>query len=681
MIKSLKATNFLSWQSLDFDFKQGVTLIEGWNHDDSTPEGSGKSAILNALCWGLYGGIPKDAKTDDVLREGAKSCSVEIELESGVKIIRSRKPNDLWIVEPRSTDKIKGKDAKETQTLIEGLLGLTFETFCQAIYFAQNYPNKFVTANEADKAKILSEIQDLSVFDKARKEVVARSKALELEEFSLKKDISHIVQAVEALESKIQDFEKLKAAAVRERKEGIEALKFDLKAVEADAAITRESIAHTDERALGARSAELQEDDARLKEERAKLKTQLAGLEDVKRLKQRLESQVTKLTKDYAVAKAQPAIEVERFADKETQVSKLKDEQKEAKKTLKAAQKALENPEKSNCPTCQQPWDGNVSHYEREVKKAESLVQRLAQQEAFLDKELTSILGAREAAWERIPTLKTELALVENDLAALVVPDSRELESSIAELSEALKELAGLQFTVHTQLNDYARSIQSLGMQEKRLQEMQAQLAKQEEKTTAQFDEKLNAASGELVQQIGRLEQTDAELGRVRENLGRMEELKQGFKDVKSFVFQGLLEELNRKANRYLNDLFEQPVRIKFGNQVEGGDISKIEVEVSIDGQTRSLGLLSGGQFKRVELATNLALSDIVAERGDRPFNLLILDESMKDLSETSMERVLHLLEQRKGSVLLIEHNSIFKSVVSNVYKVELVDGISRRVE
>ena len=174
MITKVKATNFLSFSDLDVTLPKGVTLIDGWNADDQTSEGSGKSAVLNAICWGLYGKIPKEANVDDVIKEGEKLCAVSVWFSNQAAVLRSRNPNtlELHVFDESGNGRIvKGKDARETQTLIEEFVGLTFETFCQTVYFAQNYTKKFITSNQEEKGKILSEVQNLSVFDKAGKEV------------------------------------------------------------------------------------------------------------------------------------------------------------------------------------------------------------------------------------------------------------------------------------------------------------------------------------------------------------------------------------------------------------------------------------------------------------------------------------------------------------------------------
>ena len=97
MFKTIKAKNFFSWKQLEFDFNSGVTLITGDNLDDNTSEGAGKSSIANALCWAIYGQLQKDTNIDDVITTGQKSCIVEVELTDGTHIVRSRKPNQLYI--------------------------------------------------------------------------------------------------------------------------------------------------------------------------------------------------------------------------------------------------------------------------------------------------------------------------------------------------------------------------------------------------------------------------------------------------------------------------------------------------------------------------------------------------------------------------------------------------------
>ena len=200
------AKNFLSWKELEFDITDGVTLIDGWNHDDNTSEGSGKSAVVNALCFGMFGKLPKDAKVDEVIRQGEKSCEINI-ITPDFTIVRTRKPNEIFM-EHKDRGRIKGKDAKETQKLIEEELGFSYETFMQTIYFAQNYGKKFITSSQEDKGRILSEVQDLQLFDRARADAQERQRDVRVNIIqvqsgllSIEKDIVHVKEKITMLKT------------------------------------------------------------------------------------------------------------------------------------------------------------------------------------------------------------------------------------------------------------------------------------------------------------------------------------------------------------------------------------------------------------------------------------------------------------------------------------------------
>ena len=102
--KSITAKNFLSigniTQALNLD-TENLTLILGENldqggSDSGSKNGVGKTAILNALCFGLYGQALTNIKKDNLVNNiNNKNMLVTVLLEKdGVeyKIERGRKP-------------------------------------------------------------------------------------------------------------------------------------------------------------------------------------------------------------------------------------------------------------------------------------------------------------------------------------------------------------------------------------------------------------------------------------------------------------------------------------------------------------------------------------------------------------------------------------------------------------
>jgi DNA repair exonuclease SbcCD ATPase subunit len=742
MFSRIIATNFLSWERLEFEFQPGVTLIEGFNLDDQTSEGSGKSAILNALCWGLYGRIPKEAKIDDVVRDGHKSCEVVVELLNGTQIVRTRKPNDLYMhqFEVPSTQPIKGKDAKETQALIEKEVGMSFETFCQSVYFAQNYPNKFVTATEEDKVKILSEILDLKQYDRARATVMDRLRRLEVESAVSEKGQASIDMQLSSLDRQQKDYETLRDKLHREREERIinltmehDHLVKDLEALEA----RREALPQAsleDREKLAAFVQECEE----VKKRVTLNLFELRQLAELRKERDRLHEVFTTLSakrESFDAAAAELKLseyrrDIELFQQQKVEIThrmqniaatkRIKDEtfklhvrKLNDAKRLEAALEKLRNPGDQKCPTCgtvlseADPSHMEVAILEKEqelrlanleaknvLNDLEAIVVHSDEEEKAQLQELSKAsLLALESAVELQSNLRIHEHLVHDlDKTAERISemDTKLLAGSQVSEQEFLDELAQLEAAIsdaraqEQQLSKAATERDFIEkdhrLREGLLKKIEGDLERANAGASPEVDQKLEQLATERVEVLERQTALLKVLQAQRDQRVRLQSLREGFKEIKAYVFGNILSELTRKANRYLVELFEVPVSIEFSNLSDDGDMAKIRVAVTYDGSERPLGLYSGGQFRRIQLAVDLALSEIVSARGAKPLQLRVLDEYFKDLSETSMDKALHLLEKLPGSTVLIEHNSIFRSIVRNVFRLELEAWVSRRV-
>lgn len=612
MFKSLKANNFLSWSDLQVEFESGVTLIEGYNHDDQTPEGSGKSAIPNALVWCLYGKLPKDAKIDDVIKEGQKSCVVEVELLNGFRVRRSRKPNKLEMYIPSVDGYTEGKDTKETQQIIEERLGFGFDTFCQTVYFAQNYPKKFVTANEEEKAKILSELQDLQIFDVARKKAHEKARALDnnldtlqREYESLEKDCDRLEDSIFEAQTTMQnvqnEFKQRKLTVVQKIYDITQQIeKYELP----------EDVDYDDE------INELIEKQQEYREETATVRQKIKNAEKNNSAVARVQRQIRKTEKKY------------------------EDIQEEIDEVLES--------ESPKCPTCNQDLK------DKKVLKQHITELKNEQKEVSVElKELTKELDGLEV---------TNVDDLENTLDRLQKMSSK-VETKVKKLKSEKSE-------VESKAKTYLRLEEHLKSLVKQKEELQ-------EPDTKYLEDRIKKHKKSLKSLTNELRSTEKNYKSLKKQRDSYVTLKQAFRSIKSYVFQTLLVDLTRRTNQYLASLFTQDVKLVFSNTGEDGEISKIQTDVTIDGIERPLGLYSGGQFRRIQLAVDLALSDILSLRAKNPVNFLIFDEAFKDLSENSMEKIIEFLQGLKRTVLVIEHNSLIKSIVSNSIEVELIDGTS----
>lgn len=187
--KSLKIRNFLSFgdkeQQVQLD-KQGLVLLSGINKDDpnTTSNGSGKSSLIDALIWCLYGVTLRGYEGDDVinLRTG-KNCSVELYLESKSSVYlisRSRKleyhaPSTLQVIQVGSFVGHPGVDLtkssiRETQEyLIENVLGMRLNTFLNVVVFGQTRQYRFALLSDAEQKELLEDTLSLQTYVQAYK--------------------------------------------------------------------------------------------------------------------------------------------------------------------------------------------------------------------------------------------------------------------------------------------------------------------------------------------------------------------------------------------------------------------------------------------------------------------------------------------------------------------------------
>jgi len=103
----------------------------------------------------------------------------------------------------------------------------------------------------------------------------------------------------------------------------------------------------------------------------------------------------------------------------------------------------------------------------------------------------------------------------------------------------------------------------------------------------------------------------------------------------------------------------------------------KFAIEVDTVSGGSSFGLISGGEKRKVRIATALALQDLVAQRATKPIELLMADEIDDALDSTGLERLMMILTEKareKGTVIIISHNDL-KDWIPNVLTITKRDG------
>jgi DNA repair exonuclease SbcCD ATPase subunit len=174
-IKKLSVRNFMSvgnsTQGIDFD-RRDLTLVLGENLDlggDGSRNGTGKTTIINALSYALYGNALSNIRKDNLVNKtNGKGMLVGLEFSAGgqdYRIERGRKPNVLKFYvnneDKSSTDDAQG-DSRETQEAIERLLGMSHDMF-KHILALNTYTEPFLSLKANDQRTIIEQLLGITL--------------------------------------------------------------------------------------------------------------------------------------------------------------------------------------------------------------------------------------------------------------------------------------------------------------------------------------------------------------------------------------------------------------------------------------------------------------------------------------------------------------------------------------
>ena len=188
-------------QGIDFDRKD-LTLVLGENldlggDDSGARNGTGKTTIINALSYSLFGQALTNIKKDNLINKtNSKNMLVTIDFDcegQSYRIERGRKPNVLKFyindTELESKDDNSQGDSRETQNEIERLLNMSHDMF-KHIVALNTYTEPFLSMRANDQRNIIEQLLGITMLsDKAEslKEQVKQTKdAITQEEYRIK---------------------------------------------------------------------------------------------------------------------------------------------------------------------------------------------------------------------------------------------------------------------------------------------------------------------------------------------------------------------------------------------------------------------------------------------------------------------------------------------------------------
>lgn len=680
--KNLTVKNFMSvgnaTQGIDFDRKD-LTLVLGENLDlggDGSRNGTGKTTIINALSYALYGNALSNIRKDNLVNKtNGKNMLVSLDFfvnNTEYRIERGRKPNVLKFYvnneAQAATDEAQGEN-KETQEAIERILGMSHDMF-KHVLALNTYTEPFLSLKANEQRTIIEQLLGITLLSERADKIKELNKqtkdAISQEEFR--------VRAVQEANSRIQEqIESLKRRQVLWQKKYDSDLAYLVGQYDdlANLDIDLELLAHKDLAVWTAKKSQQDAYNALLARQAAWQQKQNKDIAD-------LEATYSKLSHIDIGAELQAHVDLAAHIQKAKDIAELEkliarcvaDEAKENKLVdkLKAEVEELKN---HKCYACGQDFHDN--NHELVLAAKEKALQEAALQAL-----------ATNGQWiENTDALKA--------LGELGVRPTTHYKTE-AEAIRHSSELENIQHKIDTKRSEtdpYAEqlaehTIIEVGVQPRTHYDTEAEAVEHRTKVTNLLNQ--IATKGEekdpYTEQITDMQQqalqtvsydTINELTRLQEHQDFLLKL---LTSKDSFVRKKIIDQnlayLNQRLTHYL-DRIGLPHTVKFNN----------DLSVSIEELGRELDFdnLSRGERTRLILSMSWAFRD-VWESLYHPINLLFIDELIDNGLDTSgVENALGLLKkisrERHKSIWLVSHRDELAGRVENILKVVKENGFT----
>jgi len=538
MIKSLRLVNWRSHSDTTLKFGGGTNLLVGIM-------GAGKSAVLDALSFALFGTFPvlerRRVKLEDVVRYNEPSAKVvlnffwngnEYRIEREITKQKSRFATKADAYRDGSLIETGTKIVTE---LVENTIGVDYDLFTRAIYSEQNNIDYFLSLDPKRRKEEFDRILGLDRFEKARAGAVSianrfdaaasaysdkydENKVVELEktitEYSdkenklkeemkssdelikkIKSELKELASAYELLDKKRKRLEEL-AKEIANLKGKISSLEDGLKKIDPE-------FYEKTKKELDALRNKLEEYGKTVSENRKKkddvsnnlavLESKIKEQEEKSARVKKLETALSQLLSGENLDKIKQA-----FTDYEKQIVDKTSEMNSELKKIQETKKVLEHLKEgiSNCPLCESELgpDGAKKVREKkaeEIKKSEENSSKLEREVKELQ-EKTGLLKERirkiEFAEEKANTLKKELV----DIAGFA-EKKKGLAAELSSLTDGIKktedEKSGIQKQVESLIVSI-KDMEEMRRREESIKSLKEKLAVLEtEKRETDFDE------------------------------------------------------------------------------------------------------------------------------------------------------------------------------------------------
>ncbi|MCK9486356.1 MAG: SMC family ATPase [Dehalococcoidia bacterium] len=167
------------------------------------PTGAGKSSLLDAMMWALYGQVPRVGKSiKELISQGEREASVLLEFTvrgrryqvsrrqrvtdnaTNTTVRLERMVKDQWVPEADRVTEVAAK--------IQAILGMDYTTFTRSIVLPQGEFDLFLRGDKKERRKILGQLMRLEKYEQARLIAKDRSNVSKASAEAIRVQLEHL---------------------------------------------------------------------------------------------------------------------------------------------------------------------------------------------------------------------------------------------------------------------------------------------------------------------------------------------------------------------------------------------------------------------------------------------------------------------------------------------------------
>lgn len=626
-LNDIHIKNFLSIENVRVEFPQGLISVTGINKDvaGSNSNGSGKSALFDAISWVLFGNTLRTIDKDSVIRRGSEQAEVELILSTGKDgyLINRRRGKEtsltLYFVpdsDLEAANDLTASTVSLTQDKINSILGMDYKTFLAVATFDLDIL-RFARATDKEQKEILERILNLEVYgialEKCRKEIADKDRALLLVNENKKFLDQQLLQ-------------------LQEEKTNIQLLKKDYNnnLEKSKSEISQRIIA------FEYANTSINEVIKEAKAEQEQLQKKLA----------------LPITKNPWINSLQDA-KIQHNGHSYN-LNTLKVQEKRLSDTIDSVENRVGKP----CGEC-----GRVVTKEQVNHILESNAEQILE---TLDK---------------IPEVKQNISISEEAI--------RNYQEKYDKFEQEQMESNKIRANANSRLSALSVIIrQSDSTQrenEKKIVQLNMELRSLESRGT-DFDNQITKISEKIEKANQQLKEKQIAADILVDNMAVLKYWEKGFGygGIRSVLLDDVCAQLTQKCNEYLKHLMGGTLWIDIRTQSmnKAGDRKeKLEVQTFNSFGAGTYYGLSKGEAQRVDFCLALALQNIAKNRNKNPLGFAIFDEVLERLDSSGCDQVISLLHKERnnlGTIFLVSNNENLTTNFKN--KIEFIkqNGITK---